>query len=103
LTLIKYLTALFIGLVSSVPDGFLLCDGGTASREDDADLFTAIGETYGSGDGSTNFTLPNLSSIPGMPAGIKYIIKRYQGNVKLNSVSGLVSDIGKVKLGLLTK
>lgn len=42
------------------PDGYLVCNGATVSRETYADLFAVIGTTFGSGDGSTTFTLPNL-------------------------------------------
>lgn len=40
---------------------FLLCDGSAVSRTTYVDLFNAIGETYGVGDGITTFNLPNLS------------------------------------------
>lgn len=43
-----------------VPSGYLVCNGANVSRETYADLFAVIGTTYGSGDGSTTFTLPNL-------------------------------------------
>lgn len=46
---------------SVAPSGFLMCDGSVVSRTDYADLFAAIGTTYGSGDGSTTFGLPDLS------------------------------------------
>ena len=39
---------------------WLLCNGAAISRTTYADLFTAIGTTYGTGDGSTTFNLPNL-------------------------------------------
>lgn len=45
---------------STVPDGYLLCDGSEVSRTDYAALFAAIGTTWGEGDGSTTFALPNL-------------------------------------------
>lgn len=45
---------------ASAPNGWLLCDGSAVSRETYADLFAVIGTTYGSGDGSTTFNLPNL-------------------------------------------
>lgn len=45
---------------TSVPDGFLLCDGSAVSREDYADLFAVVGVTFGNGDGSTTFNLPDL-------------------------------------------
>lgn len=47
---------------SSADTGWLLCDGGAVSRTTYSTLFTAIGTTYGSGDGSTTFNLPDLSS-----------------------------------------
>ena len=42
------------------PEGYLLCDGSPVSRAQYTQLFRAIGETYGSGDGFTTFNLPNL-------------------------------------------
>ncbi len=43
----------------TVPSGYLLCDGSSVSRTTYADLFAAIGETWGVGDGSTTFDLPD--------------------------------------------
>lgn len=45
---------------TTAPTGWLLCYGQAVSRTTYADLFTAIGTTYGSGDGSTTFNLPDL-------------------------------------------
>lgn len=45
---------------STTPQGWLLCDGSAVSRTDYADLYAVIGTTYGAGDGSTTFNLPNL-------------------------------------------
>ena len=45
---------------SIAPQGYLLCDGSEVSRADYPYLFDAIGTTYGEGDGSTTFNLPNL-------------------------------------------
>jgi microcystin-dependent protein len=45
---------------SAAPTGWLLCDGANVSRSTFATLFAAIGTTYGVGDGSTTFGLPNL-------------------------------------------
>lgn len=44
----------------TVPSGWLICNGAKVSRTTYADLFAAIGTTFGAGDGSTTFTLPNL-------------------------------------------
>lgn len=50
---------LFCGSV--IPDHCLLCDGSAVSRSEYSDLFDAIGTTYGVGDGSTTFNLPDMS------------------------------------------
>lgn len=49
----------FSGL--NIPEGYLECDGAAVSRADYPDLFSVIGTTYGDGDGSTTFNLPNLN------------------------------------------
>jgi microcystin-dependent protein len=45
---------------SSAPTGWLKANGGAVSRTVYASLFAAIGTTFGSGDGSTTFNLPDL-------------------------------------------
>lgn len=45
---------------TSAPAGWLIADGSAVSRNTYVDLFAVIGTTYGSGDGSTTFNLPNL-------------------------------------------
>lgn len=44
---------------NTAPTGWLLCDGSAISRTNYARLFSVIGTTYGSGNGSTTFNLPN--------------------------------------------
>lgn len=44
----------------SAPTNWLICDGSAVSRTEYAELFQAIGITYGVGDGSTTFNLPDL-------------------------------------------
>jgi|TARA_R110001599_G_scaffold243912_2_gene443873 microcystin-dependent protein len=56
---------------ATAPDGYLLCNGGAVSRSTYADLFTVISTTYGAGDGSTTFNVPQLQGK--MPQG-------YDGN-----------------------
>lgn len=46
---------------STIPTGYLECDGSAVSRLDYPELFGVIGVTYGAGDGSTTFNLPNFS------------------------------------------
>jgi microcystin-dependent protein len=45
----------------TIQDGWLECDGRAVSRTMFPDLFDVIGTTYGAGDGSTTFNLPNYS------------------------------------------
>ena len=63
---------------SATPNGWLLCDGSAVSRTDYAALYAVIGTTYGAGDGSTTFNLPNL------------VDKFVQGN----ATSGTVKNAG---------
>lgn len=44
----------------TVPSGFLACDGARASRSTYAGLFAVIGTTWGAGDGTTTFNVPDL-------------------------------------------
>ena len=45
----------------NVPSGYLVCDGSEVGRDVYPELFATIGTTYGAGDGSTTFNIPNLS------------------------------------------
>jgi microcystin-dependent protein len=45
---------------SSAPTGWLLCYGQAVNRTTYAALFAVVGTTYGNGDGSTTFNLPDL-------------------------------------------
>lgn len=45
---------------SNAPNGWLICDGSQVSRALFPELFSVIGTTYGSGDGFSTFTLPDL-------------------------------------------
>lgn len=44
---------------SAAPTGWLLCDGSAVSRATYAALFAVVSTTYGAGDGSTTFNLPD--------------------------------------------
>jgi len=43
------------------PSGWIACDGSAISRTTYANLFSVIGTTYGAGDGSTTFLVPNMN------------------------------------------
>jgi phage-related tail fiber protein len=54
-------TGSVVATASSSPStGWLLCDGSAVSRDDYPALFAAIGTTFGAGDGSTTFNVPDL-------------------------------------------
>ena len=57
---------------TSPPAGYLQCNGQAVSRGTYAALFALIGTTFGSGDGSTTFNLPNIAN---PIAGVIYVIK----------------------------
>lgn len=63
--------------VENIPVGWLKCDGSAYSRTTYARLFNAIGTTYGNGDGSTTFNVPNLYN---------YFVRCWDGERNFNSV-----------------
>jgi microcystin-dependent protein len=52
--------AMQIWTTDTAPTGWTLCAGGTLSRTTYSNLFDRIGTVYGTGDGSTTFTLPDM-------------------------------------------
>jgi len=44
---------------NTIPTNWLLCNGQAVSRTDYSELFAVIGTTYGAGDGSTTFNVPD--------------------------------------------
>lgn len=61
---------------NSLPVGWLKCDGSVISRTDYSSLFSIIGTTFGAGDGSTTFNLPNITD------------KNILGNGTINETGG---------------
>ncbi|MBP9836131.1 MAG: tail fiber protein, partial [Candidatus Microthrix sp.] len=50
-----------IWYTATAPDGWVLCDGSAVGRVGaNAGIFALLGTTYGVGDGSTTFNLPDL-------------------------------------------
>lgn len=45
---------------NNIPAKWLLCDGSLVSRETYYQLFSSIGTTWGGGDGSTTFAIPDI-------------------------------------------
>jgi microcystin-dependent protein len=52
--------AIMIWSTTTAPTGWMICDGAAISRTTYSALFAVIGTTYGAGNGSTTFNLPNL-------------------------------------------
>ena len=75
---------------SSYPTGYLRADGSPVSRVSYADLFSLIGTTYGTGDGSTTFNLPNLVAA-GSGSPVKIIKATLGGIVEPSTVSHAAS------------
>lgn len=79
---------------STAPTGWLLCDGGSTGllRTTYAALFAVIGTTYGSGDGSTTFNVPDLRGR--VVAG-----KDNMGGVAANRITSAISGVTGTTLG----
>ena len=54
---------------ATIPAGWLVCDGSAINRIDFSALFAAIGATWGAGDGSTTFNIPDLRGRTAIGAG----------------------------------
>ena len=73
---------------ASAPSGYLNCDGSAVSRSTYADLFGVIGTTYGVGDGSTTFNLPDLeTNIPLGKSGTKALAST--GGANTTNITGI--------------
>ena len=51
---------MWAGSDANVPDGWALCNGSAVSRTTYSDLYTLTGNTFGAGNGSTTFNLPDM-------------------------------------------
>ena len=69
--------------VAVAPTGWLLCNGAAVSRTTYATLFAVLGTTYGAGDGSTTFNVPNLQG--------RFPIGAGTGSQKNASGSGIIT------------
>jgi microcystin-dependent protein len=73
----------------SVPTGFLECNGAAVSRSTYSALFAVISTTYGAGDGSSTFNLPNLAdNVPMGKSGTKALAST--GGANTVAASGTV-------------
>lgn len=74
---------------STAPLGWIAADGSAVSRTTYATLFTVIGTTYGSGDGSTTFNVPSVAATTG-----KYYIRYTTSLGTVTTTSLSTSPVG---------
>lgn len=86
-----------------IPEGWLLCNGAAVSRTKFASLFKAIGTTYGAGDGTTTFNIPNIesgrfieSTLDSTQVGVKHeeALPNITGKFKNNGHAGFARATG---------
>jgi microcystin-dependent protein len=65
---------------ATAPTGFLACDAAAVSRSTYADLFAVIGTTYGVGNGTTTFNLPDARGLVMVGAGANGTLTRADGS-----------------------
>jgi microcystin-dependent protein len=75
---------------AAAPDGYLLCNGAAVSRSTYADLFAIVSTTYGAGDGSTTFNVPQLQGK--MPQGYDGNTYNLAGTGGANTVTVAVTN-----------
>jgi microcystin-dependent protein len=78
--------------VGSEPEGFLYCDGRAVSRTAYASLFAAITTSWGGGDGSSTFNLPDLRSRFPIGAGPDYALTAAGGAANATPTLSLSVD-----------
>jgi microcystin-dependent protein len=78
---------MWAGAVASPPTGWLACNGANVSRTTYSALFGIVGTTWGAGDGSTTFTLPNLLNKFPVGAGDTYALAATGGSANAIVVS----------------
>lgn len=77
---------------STAPNGWALCDGSAISRTTFSSLFSVVGTTYGAGDGSTTFNLPDCR-------GRTLVGKDDMGGSAANRITTAGSGVDGVTLG----
>ena len=80
---------------ATAPSGYLICDGTAVSRTTYAALFAVISTTYGVGDGSTTFNLPDLRGefVRGLDGGRGVDSGRSLGSFQSDQIAAHSHDI----------
>ncbi|MDH4262910.1 MAG: phage tail protein [Spirochaetia bacterium] len=77
---------------ATAPTGYLLCQGQAVSRTTYAALFAVIGTTFGAGDGTTTFNLPDLRGIFARGAGTNGTLLKANGGTMTGGSVGLLAN-----------
>lgn len=72
---------------TTAPTGYLLCNGAAVSRSTYAALFAIVGTTFGAGNGSTTFNLPNYVDRMPIGAGSAYSVAGTGGSKDAVAIS----------------
>jgi|TARA_R110000824_G_scaffold33263_1_gene106647 microcystin-dependent protein len=90
--------------MSAVPTGWLSCNGSLVSRTTYSGLFSAVGTTYGAGDGSTTFALPDLRGefIRGFDDGRGVDSGRTFGSAQSWAIENIVGTFTDIRVRLNT-
>jgi microcystin-dependent protein len=92
---------------TSAPSGYLLCDGAAVSRTRYSYLFAVIGTTFGVGDGSTTFNVPNLQNRMPIGAGGLYSVGATGGSkdaivvAHIHTATTAITDPGHTHSGVV--
>lgn len=82
----KLIGTQFFHNAASAPTYALACDGAAVSRTTYADLFAVIGTTFGSGDGSTTFNLPDDRAMVMRATGSQTVNSRSKSGPSLGAI-----------------
>ena len=91
-------------MTGAVPSGYLLCDGSPVSRTTYSGLFAVISTTYGVGDGSTTFNLPDFQGqfLRGFESGVSDAIGTKQDDAMqriTGSLDKIYTNTGPLRTG----
>lgn len=84
---------------TTAPANWLLCDGAAVSRATYADLFALIGTTFGAGDGSSTFNLPDMRGRH--PVGVNPDATQHAKSVgltELGTIAGVATTVREGRL-----
>ena len=84
---------------TTAPNGWLKANGAAVSRTAYADLFAAIGTTYGTGDGRTTFNLPDLRGefVRGWDDGRGIDSRRALGSAQGDAIRDITGEISMIR------